>query len=177
MARGRLVQRDGDDLGELDVADLARGRVPAGHRLQAVEQVDEPGSESDFVSVEDTPRTDLANHPWSLQGGGATSLQARIEDARPTLKRSSSSIGITAFTLEDDLFTQPLGVIGRHGVPSEQIRPLMQGDVIRDWRAAPDTEVVFPYSEAIEPAGLDDRTFRMMWRGARRSARTRCSVA
>ncbi len=42
MARGRLVKRRRHDVAQLDVAGLAGRRVAAGHRLQPVEQVDEP---------------------------------------------------------------------------------------------------------------------------------------
>ena len=38
-----------------------------------VEQGDQPGSESEFVSVEDVERGSLATHPWSLQAAGRAS--------------------------------------------------------------------------------------------------------
>lgn len=34
-------------------------------------QIDRVGSESDFVSVADTPRATFGRHPWSIGGGGA----------------------------------------------------------------------------------------------------------
>ena len=133
--------------------------------LAIVEQVDQPGSESEFFSVEDVDRSTLATHPWSLQGGGATQLQARLEGSRVKLSSLVSSLGITSFTLEDDLYMQPRGTLHRLGVPQQQIRPLVEGDVIRDWSLQPVTEVIFPYSAGIEPVGPEPDAYKVMWIG------------
>lgn len=42
-------------------------------------KVDYPGSESDWISVVDLPRSRLSSHPWSLGGGGANELFQRIQ--------------------------------------------------------------------------------------------------
>ena len=42
-------------------------------------QLDHPGSQSDFVSVDDQPRETFRTHPWSLGGGGASDLKALID--------------------------------------------------------------------------------------------------
>jgi hypothetical protein len=133
--------------------------------LAIVEQVDQPGSESEFFSVEDVERSSLATHPWSLQGGGATQLQARLEGGRAKLSSLVSSLGITSFTLEDDLYMQPRGTLRRLGVPQHQIRPLVEGDVIRDWSLRAVTEVIFPYSEGIEAVGPEPAAYKVMWIG------------
>ena len=44
-----------------------------------VEQVDRAGSESEWVSVADTPRESFAKHPWSIGGGGAADLREALE--------------------------------------------------------------------------------------------------
>ena len=39
------------------------------------------GSESEFVSVADTPRATFAKHPWSIGGGGAAELKEQLNEA------------------------------------------------------------------------------------------------
>ncbi|WP_338052595.1 BREX-2 system adenine-specific DNA-methyltransferase PglX [Rhodocyclus purpureus] len=75
-----------------------------------VGQVDVAGSESEFVSVSDTPRATFGKHPWSIGGGGASDLKEFIETDRPTLGQASDSVGITSFTLEDEVFVNPLSL-------------------------------------------------------------------
>ena len=55
--------------------DPAKGKVWSA----IVEQIDRPGSESEWLSAEDVPREQLTKHPWSLQGGGAGELQLKLE--------------------------------------------------------------------------------------------------
>ena len=69
-----------------------------------VEQADLDRSESAFISTEDSSRATLNAHPWNMGGGGAAEVQEAIGEERPLLGSIAESIGITAFTLEDDLF-------------------------------------------------------------------------
>jgi hypothetical protein len=59
------------------LSDYAKGRVWSA----IVAQADMAVSESAFISTEDTPREVLARHPWSMGGGGASDVQAAIEEA------------------------------------------------------------------------------------------------
>ena len=43
-----------------------------------VAQIDQPGSQSEFVSVGDSPRELFHKHPWSIGGGGAAELKEQI---------------------------------------------------------------------------------------------------
>src|SRR5205085_9751736 len=99
-----------------------------------VDQIDRPGSESTWVSVVERPRADLAQHPWSLSGGGAGETLEHIERAAPTtLAAIAESVGIVSFTLEDDLYVQPERVLGRYAIPESFVRPIVLGDGVRDW--------------------------------------------
>lgn len=65
-----------------------------------VDNVDHPGTETQYVSVVDLPRSLLAHHPWSLSGGGAVGLKGAIEQAADTrMIQIVDSIGIVSFTL------------------------------------------------------------------------------
>jgi hypothetical protein len=45
-----------------------------------VDQVDRPGSESEFVSAADTEREKFHKHPWSIGGGGASELRDLFDE-------------------------------------------------------------------------------------------------
>ena len=46
-----------------------------------VDQIDQPGSQSEFVSVADSPASNFHKHPWSIGGGGAAELKERARRA------------------------------------------------------------------------------------------------
>lgn len=116
-------------------------------------QVDEPGSESEFVSVEDVERDRYAKHPWSLQGGASPEALEAVETARhQVLEVVSDSIGFAAITGEDSLFSEWEGSAARRkGVPSERTRGFVTGDVVRDWNVGDDTVALFPYDDGLRP--------------------------
>ena len=81
----------------------------------------------------DLPRARLASHPW-LSGGGAGDVQAAIESAAAsTLHSIGAEPGTGAVTREDDVYMIGSGALTRHRIPEDLRRPLVQGDVNRDW--------------------------------------------
>lgn len=132
-------------------ADPAHGKVWSA----IVDQIDRVGSESEFVSVGDTPRQTFAKHPWSIGGGGAADLKELLEAERPTLSSLASEIGITAVNGEDEVFLlSSAEVAARKRI--EWIKPMVLGDLVRDWTA--DAEpAVWLYNgsfELLDLAGL-----------------------
>ncbi|WP_322749519.1 MULTISPECIES: BREX-2 system adenine-specific DNA-methyltransferase PglX [unclassified Frankia] len=133
-----------------------------------INQVDNPGSESEWISVADTDRNSWAHHPWSVGGGGASELQETIEQsAACRLSALSSSIGITSFTLEDDLYLLSGHSARRRGIEAVWTRPMVVGDAIRDWVWAPGQVAIFPYDAMFTPIDVKiSRTlFAYMWHG------------
>ena len=116
-----------------------------------VAQVDHPGSQGEFVSVSDLPRERVRTHPWSVGGGGAAELKAAIEEpARCTeLSNWVESIGFGAILGEDDAFAQQRGSPGLRGAPCHQIRPLVEGELVRHWALSWQAEALFPYSDDV----------------------------
>lgn len=110
-------------------------------------QVDQPGSQGDFVSVEDISRASLAIHPWSMGGGGASDLKETIEAvATHRLADLCASSGVMAVTGEDDLYTRPsFSACVRSGIPTDLIRPIVSGDNVRDWLTATREQAIFEY--------------------------------
>lgn len=138
----------------------------AGHVWSAiVGQVDVAGSESDFISVTDTPRATFGKHPWSIGGGGASDLKDLIEADRLTLSQVCDSVGITSFTLEDDVFVNPASVFSRLGVRASMLRGMVSGDEVRDWSHAPAAAALFPYGAEFERIDLlsSSSAHRVMW--------------
>jgi hypothetical protein len=129
-------------------------------------QIDSPGSKSDFISVSDMTRGRLQNHPWSLGGGGASELKEILEiSCQHRLGKIVDSIGITSFTLEDDVYLLPKKAATRHRLDPEQVRPMVIGDAIRDWKLTSSDLTVFPYDKDFQPVNLtpDDPAYRYLW--------------
>lgn len=128
-------------------------------------QIDQAGSESEFISVGDTPRTTLARHPWSIGGGGAADLYEIIELDKPKLSSAVQSIGITSFTLEDEVFLNQHAAFTRAGVPPDLLRTSISGDELRDWQRDPSNVALFPYDKEFRPLDLPSLVapYRYMW--------------
>ncbi len=145
--------------------------VPASGQfwLALLKQIDTSGSESEWLSVADVERERLARHPWSIGGGGAAELKEVIEEAAGKalvdyveVRRGKPVIGPAAILGEDDAFIRPLGNVSCSRIPPEFRRPLIDGDLVRNWTMIWDMEVIFPYDERIELA-LEPEIQRCLW--------------
>ncbi|WP_422771850.1 BREX-2 system adenine-specific DNA-methyltransferase PglX [Plantactinospora sp. WMMC1484] len=131
-------------------------------------QYSHPDSESEWLSTVDRPREVFSSFPWSLSGGGASSVMAKIAShAGKTLGSISTSIGITSFTLEDDLYIQPKPAFRRLGVPPEFTRPMLLGDGIREWGLRSPMWAVLPYGSDFKPVVVEEvpQLLKFMWPG------------
>ena len=109
--------------------------------------VDTPGTQSEYISVIDLDRVTLSRYPWSLGGGGAEEALSLIETAAAwNLKTVVSAIGFTAITAEDDAFFLPSASAGRR-VGVESTRPMVTGDVVRNYSIVPAVEAIWPYAD------------------------------
>lgn len=113
-----------------------------------VGQIDQSGSESDFVSVADTPRVTFAKHPWSIGGGGATDVSEAIESVcSQRLKEISDVFSGTGRTSADDVLVAPMAAFARMSVAKNDVLPLVEGDQVRDWEIAPRDAILTPYTD------------------------------
>jgi hypothetical protein len=128
------------------------------------EHVDQPGWEDKWITVADLPRSALNSHPWSLSGGGAIDLLTRLETARPRLGDRVASVGITSFTLEDDVYIAPRSAFMTRGV-RHSLREMVLGDGLRDWRLDNQPFAIFPYERDFRPKEIDSDipTLKWMW--------------
>jgi hypothetical protein len=97
-----------------------------------VAQVDQPGSQSEFVSVGDSPRELFHKHPWSIGGGGAAELKDQLdENASSRLYDVIDETGFVVITGEDNVLLIEAEVPRR--LCHFHTRPLADGEVVRDW--------------------------------------------
>ena len=131
-----------------------------------VKQIDHPGSQNEFVSVSDAPRHRFQTHPWSIGGGGVAELRSLIEEeGTASLGNIAESIGITSFTLQDDIYLLSADAVQRRSLPSDHVRAMVVGDAIRDWAQQLDELAVFPYDTAFSPIPNDTEhpILRYLW--------------
>lgn len=144
--------------------DPARGIV----WTSIVEHVDEPGWDDSWITVTDLDRELLARHPWSLTGGGASTLMSTLAKRgdRALGELIRGKIGFASFPGADDCFFAPSASLVRDEVPAALIRPVILGEVVRDWNIAPVEAALVPYdmNAQLVPLDPDSSWARRQWR-------------
>ena len=130
-----------------------------------LEQIDRAGSEGEFVSVADIGRAVLAKHPWTIGGGGAADVKDAIEAVgTSTLGALASEMGVFGMTNADDVILAPERAFARRRVEREFFRPLIVGDLVRDWRVTPTESALFPYqADHVVPLNDVPHLANWMW--------------
>src|SRR5690606_23800842 len=128
-------------------------------------QLDDPGSESEWVSSTDVTRDWLGEFPWSLSGGGAADVLRVINSTAEVgaLGSQVETIGFCAVTREDDAYMFSDGLHARFGVSSTHVRSLVGGSSVRDWGMTGGVESLFPYDDNRQ-AAVDENSRRLLWR-------------
>ncbi|MFI6754147.1 BREX-2 system adenine-specific DNA-methyltransferase PglX [Rhodococcus coprophilus] len=129
-----------------------------------VNHIDEPGFDSAWISVADLDRSALNAHPWSLSGGGAVELLEQVQArCASQLRTSVKEIGFGAVTAEDSAFMLGADKLRRSAVMQEFQRPVVEGDVVREWAVAPAQAALWPYNEQTLDPELKAVTARLLW--------------
>ncbi|MGE4182323.1 MAG: BREX-2 system adenine-specific DNA-methyltransferase PglX, partial [Limisphaerales bacterium] len=134
--------------------------------LAIVGQVDQPGSQSDFVSVGDMHRESFHRHPWSIGGGGAAGLKEALDEAgSQNLGIIASSLGFASFAGLDDAFIGDRAAFLRVGVPAALIRAFVPGDIVRDWMISANEHAFAPYDQEFDLIKFEvsSRWARFLW--------------
>jgi hypothetical protein len=77
-------------------------------------QIDQPGSQSAFVSVAVSPRENFHKHPWSIGGGGAAELKEQLDKfCERKLDAIVDSIGVMVVTGSDDAYSADRSTLTR----------------------------------------------------------------
>lgn len=127
------------------------------------EQIDKPGSTSQWVSVENLSREKyFGKQPWILADGGLELVEQLNTVKKTELGSLKQAIGRYTHTGSDAAYFAPTGAWARMGVQATHTVPLVEGDVVRDWNIAPITESVFPYGTDLK-AELTDDAAPVLW--------------
>ncbi|MFJ9650979.1 BREX-2 system adenine-specific DNA-methyltransferase PglX [Streptomyces microflavus] len=128
-----------------------------------VKQVGRAGSSSDWISVEDAERGRFAVHPWSLSGGGAGPLREEIERNSVRLHSIEAEVGSGAVTREDSAYMVGEGVLGRFGISADFRRPLVEGEVVREYSIHGPVVALWPYDSETLEVKSSDCVERFLW--------------
>ncbi|MFR9798699.1 BREX-2 system adenine-specific DNA-methyltransferase PglX [Streptomyces sp. MS06] len=129
-----------------------------------VDQVDKPGSVSQWVSVGDLERGRFFDkQPWILADGGLEMVEQLKCVQVERLADVKRVIGRYTHTGLDDGYFAPTGTWRRFGVQSENIAPLVSGEAVRDWDISAETESLFPYGKDLK-AELSPGLASLLWR-------------
>ncbi|MFI7870021.1 BREX-2 system adenine-specific DNA-methyltransferase PglX [Streptomyces salinarius] len=133
-----------------------------------VDQIDKPGSVSQWVSVDDLDRKKyFGKQPWVLADGGLE-LNSTIEENAVGQLRSelSRDIGFASFPGQDDAFISDPRALRRQGIDAGLARPLVVGEVVRDWHVNAVESAITPYSADLKPLPYDEASSwgRWLWK-------------
>jgi uncharacterized protein DUF7008/Eco57I restriction-modification methylase len=127
-----------------------------------VEQVGRPGSETDWVSVENAAAASFVTHPWSVSGGGAAGLLARLDAVPERLSQKILETGRTTHTGLDDAYYLPNASARTRGLSNGCV-PVVLGDGLRDYALSAPMRTFFPYSKTGEPRSLTQAETSFLW--------------
>lgn len=113
---------------------------------QIVENVGADRFDGDYVTVTFSSRGALGSHPWSLSGGDAPSLAAALDRTEQKLASVIKlPIGGSIRAGADEAFVRPSGWTPRSSELAKQLRPLVVGEIVRDWCLDLEEQIYFPY--------------------------------
>ncbi|MER8231479.1 BREX-2 system adenine-specific DNA-methyltransferase PglX [Streptomyces sp. NPDC094049] len=127
-------------------------------------QIDKPGSTSQWVSVDDLSReAHFSRRPWILADGGLELVAALSASSTATLSQNSQTIGAGAVTREDDAYMVGAGFLRRRNIPEAQRRPIVEGTQVRDYTVSDAKASIWPYSDRTFRAEAKEPTLHALW--------------
>ncbi|MEV4242133.1 BREX-2 system adenine-specific DNA-methyltransferase PglX [Streptosporangium canum] len=170
--------RDRNRLGEIRAVLGVRGEPsqPAdpGQGLvwrSIVDNIDRDRVDEAYVSVAKLSRERFSSHPWSLSGGGASDLRVLIETNRvPMSNRIDIPVGRAIRAGADDVFIRSRLVSRASNADVSLLKPLMVGEVVRDWSASPVEFIWYPYRKGLPDPSIRDELWP--WRALLVARRT-----
>jgi hypothetical protein len=111
-----------------------------------VNQINEPGSTSQWVSVDDLDRDRyFCKQPWVLADGGLEMLEKITEAKQALLKRDVSRIGFYGVMGSDDAMTAVPRAFQRINAEVDFVSRLVVGDEVRDFGFLEGDDAFHPY--------------------------------
>ncbi|MEV5509907.1 BREX-2 system adenine-specific DNA-methyltransferase PglX [Streptomyces orinoci] len=121
------------------------------------EQIDKPGTLSQWVSVDDLERERFfKRQPWILADGGLEMVEQIAKASAQSMKSAiEKPIGRAIRAGADEAYIRPLRSTYQTRADRAGLRPVMVGDVVRDWDARPEEAIWLPYAEELQPGDLE----------------------
>lgn len=144
-------------------------RVPAEGLVwqSIVDHVDDDFYENEFITVTRLERTLLHRHPWSLQGGASPDVVTAIDGSTSGRLHEviDGKIGFASFPGNDSVFFSTRQELNRMVQDAELIRPVIRGDVVRDWTVNEGDWAFVPYDPSLNLIDLNEKAawFRRQW--------------
>lgn len=149
-----------------------------------LDQIDLPGSISEWVSVQDEPLQRFFRFPWTMTGGGGADLMDLLSQAPQRLgDLLAGRVGVVSDPGQRDVFALGRLWFLRHPDSARLARGMVTGETVGDWRAGVATDVLAPYDDddILLPLDASSSWGRHLWTmrqvlraapGARGSSRT-----
>ncbi|MEW2065794.1 BREX-2 system adenine-specific DNA-methyltransferase PglX [Streptomyces sp. NPDC007346] len=129
-----------------------------------VNQIDKPGSASQWVSVDDLQRERyFSSQPWVLADGGLEMIEQLEASRKSNLHPLTRRLGIFGMTNADDIMLSTRSAWNRRGGESEFGKDLILGDDLRDWLRTGDTYCFFPYTRDLQLRDLPTNSGAYQW--------------
>lgn len=129
-----------------------------------INQIDEPGSLSQWVSADDLERHRyFGKQPWILTDGGLELVEILNSQAASKLSAMAADIGAGAVTREDHAYMVGAGALRRHRIPSSHQRPLIEGTEVRDFLILDPVVSLWPYAASDLRADAPPTVERFLW--------------
>ncbi|MFJ2770057.1 BREX-2 system adenine-specific DNA-methyltransferase PglX [Streptomyces sp. NPDC087300] len=131
-----------------------------------LDQIDRPGSTSEWVSVQDEPRQRFLRFPWTMTGGGGAGVMDLLSEApRRLADLLAGRVGVDSNLGQRDVFALGRPWFLRHPDSARLARGMVTGETVGDWRAGVSTEVLAPYDEddKLLPLDLSSSWGRHLW--------------
>ncbi|MGW2641561.1 BREX-2 system adenine-specific DNA-methyltransferase PglX [Streptomyces sp. NPDC001348] len=113
-----------------------------------VEQINKPGSVSQWVSVDDLDRKKyFGKQPWILAAGGLELVEKIGSESNSLLKVSVARIGPYGIIGADDAMTAPGHAFRRFGAEGAYVKRIVAGTEVRDYVFDQGDHAIHPYDE------------------------------
>ncbi|MFJ9143551.1 BREX-2 system adenine-specific DNA-methyltransferase PglX [Streptomyces griseus] len=129
-------------------------------------QIDNPGSTSPWISVDDLERSRyFDSKPWVLTAGGLEVIDLLNSASEGSLSGNTIRVGFYGDTHADDALNFPIHLLEKRKTESKFIAPISFGDDIRDYTTRVRSHVIHPYDELRNTASLEamPRISRLLW--------------
>ncbi|MFJ8546101.1 BREX-2 system adenine-specific DNA-methyltransferase PglX [Streptomyces sp. NPDC093586] len=132
-----------------------------------VEQIDKPGSVSQWVSVDDLDRKRyFGQQPWILADGGLEMVEQLQHVSDVSLGQVVEVIGRTTKSGADDIYFLPNAAAARRLRLNDSVRSLVVGTSVRDFQIADTITLCAPYQDRKNEHPIDETSHvvsRYLW--------------